>query len=137
MKDTARQTPAAAFDEADVLRQPPELGVPRPQAPAQPARRVPPPVERRGTAQTGQALPHSFSRQDDVAGDLEMLVHGFARDEQVHDLRRTLEDQVDPEVAHDALDGDWRLAPRAQRIGRLVAAAAADLDRVVDDAPAG
>src|SRR5439155_12999445 len=83
------------------------------------------------------SAPHSFSRQDDVAGDLEMLVHGFARDEQVHDLRRTLEDQVDPEVTHDALDGDRRLAARAQRIGRLVAAAAPDLHRVVDDAPAG
>src|SRR5206468_12384507 len=70
MKDTARQTPAAASDEADVLRQPPELGVPPPQAPAQPARRVPPPAERPGTAHAGHALPHSFSRQDDVAGDL-------------------------------------------------------------------
>jgi len=46
-----------------------------------------------------------------------MLVHRFARDEQVHDFRRTLEDQIDAEVAHDALDGVGLLAPRAQRVG--------------------
>src|SRR2546427_12506514 len=137
MKDAARQTPAAALDEAYIFRELPELGVARPQAPSQPPRRVPPPVEPRGADQTGQALPPSFSRQDDVAGDLEMFVHRFARDEQVHDLRRALEDQIDPEVAHDALDRYRRLAARPQRIGRLVAAAAADLHRVVDDAPAG
>src|SRR5439155_15439342 len=63
--------------------------------------------------------------------------HRLAGDEQVHDLARALEDEVDPEVAHDALDRHGFLPPRPQRVRGLVAATAADLYRLVDDAPAG
>src|SRR5205823_9231793 len=73
----------------------------------------------------------------DVARHLEVFVHRLPGDEQVHDLARPLEDQIDAEVAHDALDRHGPLSPGTQGVGRLVAAAAADLDRVVDDAPAG
>ena len=66
-----------------------------------------------------------------------MLIHCLAGDEQVHDLARAFEDQVDPEVAHDALHRHGLLAPRPQRVRGFVAAAAADLHRLVDDAPPG
>ncbi len=62
-----------------------------------------------------------------------MLVHRLAGHEQVHDLARALEDAVDAEVAHHALDPDRLLAARRQRALGLVAAAAADLHRVVDE----
>ena len=64
------------------------------------------------------------------------MIDRFTGDEQAHDLRRSLEDQVDPEVPHGPLDRDRRLPPGAERIGRLVAAAAANLQRVVDNPPA-
>src|SRR4029077_440545 len=48
MEDPGGQAATAALDEADMLRQPADLRVPRPQAPADPAPRIPPAVERRG-----------------------------------------------------------------------------------------
>src|SRR5437016_4190944 len=65
-----------------------------------------------------------------------MMVDRFSRDEEAHDLRRSLEDQVDTRVAHRSLDRNRLLATRALRIGGLVAAPAANLERVVDDSPA-
>jgi hypothetical protein len=73
---------------------------------------------------------------DDVAGDLEVLVDRLAGDEQLHDLARALEDAVDAHVAEELLGRDRLLAAVAQRLGGLVAAAAADLDQVVEDLPA-
>src|SRR6267143_3490504 len=113
MEYAAREAPAAVLDKADVLRQPPKLGEARPQIPAQPARRIPPAVEPRGADQARQPLTGGLPRQHHVARDLEMLVHRFARDEQVHDFRRAFEDQIDAEVAHDALDRHRLLAARA------------------------
>src|SRR5439155_131341 len=83
---------------------------------AKPAGRIPPAVEARGADQAGQPFARRLARHHDVAGDLEMLVHRFARDEQMHDLRRALEDQVDAEVAHDALDRHRGFAGAAQRV---------------------
>jgi hypothetical protein len=37
-------------------------------------------------------------------------IHGLARDEQVHDLARSLEDAIDAAIAQHALDADRRLA---------------------------
>ena len=71
-----------------------------------------------------------------LAGDLEVLVDGLARDQQVHDLGRALEDAVDAHVAHHLLDRDRLLAARLQRLGGLVAAAAAHLHQLVGDLPA-
>jgi len=51
----------------------------------------------------------------------------FAGDEEVHDLARAFEDQIDTEVTHRPLDGDRALPAGAQRVRSLVAAAAADL----------
>ncbi len=65
-----------------------------------------------------------------------MVIDRLTRDEQAHDLRRALEDQVDAEVAHRALDRNRLLPARLERLRRLVATTAADLQRVVDDAPA-
>src|SRR4051812_34544400 len=73
---------------------------------------------------------------EDVAGHLEVLIHRLAGDQQVHDLRRALEDAVDAHVAHDLLHGDGLLAARLQRLGGLVAAPAADLHQLVGDLPA-
>ena len=64
------------------------------------------------------------------------MIHGFACDEQPHDFRRPFEDQIDAEIAHRTLDWNRRLAASTKRIGGLVAAAAANLQRIVDDAPA-
>ena len=48
---------------------------------------------------------------------------------------RALENQIDARVAHRALDRDRLFAARAQRIGGLVAAAAANLHGVVHAVP--
>ena len=64
-----------------------------------------------------------------------MGIHRLAGDEEAHDLARALEDQVDAEVAHHPLDGIGPLAAAAQTVGGLVAAAALDLQGVVDDPP--
>src|SRR5512143_3931738 len=137
MEHAPRQAPGAALDEAHVLGQLAEFAVLGPEAPAEPARRVPPAVEQRRADQARKPLAGSLAGHHDVARDLEVLVHRLARDEQVHDLRGPLEDQVDAEVAHDALDRHRLLAARPQAVGGLVTAAAPDLQRVVDDAPAG
>jgi len=39
-----------------------------------------------------------------LAGGGQVPVQRLARDEEPHDLGRALEDEVDPEIAHDALD---------------------------------
>ena len=68
--------------------------------------------------------------------DLQVLVDRLAGDQQVHDLRRALEDPVDAHVAQQLLGGHRLLAARRQRLRGLVAAAAADLDHRVDGLPA-
>src|SRR5215218_9592168 len=75
-------------------------------------------------------------RLEDLARDLEVPVDRLARDKQVHDLGRALEDAVDAHVAQLLLDGDRPLAARLERLGGLVAAAAADLHQLVDHLPA-
>jgi hypothetical protein len=45
------------------------------------------------------------ARVQDVAGHREVLVDRLAGDEQVHDLRRALEDPVDAHVAQELLGG--------------------------------
>ncbi len=64
------------------------------------------------------------------------MIHGFTGDEEPHDLRRSFEDQIDPCIAHRSLDRNRAFAARAERVGRFVAAAAANLERVVYDVPA-
>ncbi len=84
------------------------------QRPAEPARRVPPGVERRHLRQRGELRGQRLVRVDDRARDLQVLVDHLAGHEEVHDLGRALEDLVDAEVAHHALDGD-RARRRARR----------------------
>ena len=67
---------------------------------------------------------------------LQVLVHRLARDDQVHDLRRALEDAVDAHVAQDLLDRHAAQAAGLQGPGGLVAAAAAHLHERIDDPPA-
>ena len=54
----------------------------------------------------------------------------------MHDLGRALKDAVDAHVAQSLLDRHGLLATRVERLGRLVAAAAAYLHELVDDGPA-
>ena len=135
VEHAAGEPAGSALHVAHVRRERSELGVLGPEAPADPAGRIPPGVEPRRARQPGQALPQRLPGQHHVPGDLQVPVDRLAGDEQVHDLARALEDQVDTEVAHDALDGHRLLAPGSQGVGGLVAAAAADLQRVVDDPP--
>jgi hypothetical protein len=60
-------------------------------------------------------------------------VHRLARDEQPHDLRRSLEDPVDAHVPQHLLGRHAPLAPRGQGRGGLVTAAAADLHQLIGD----
>jgi hypothetical protein len=64
---------------------------------------------------------------EEVTGYLEVLVDGLARDQQLHDLARSLEDAVDPHVTQHLLGGNRLLAPGEQRVGGLVDAAAANI----------
>src|SRR5439155_339165 len=84
-------------------------------------------VEAEDLGQGRQLFAERHLRVDEIAGHREVPVERFARDEEPHDLRGALEDQVDPEVAHHPLDRDRRLPARAQRIRRLVAALAAQV----------
>ena len=102
---------------------------------AQPARRIPGRIEAHDAPERRGLLALRRFLVDERERGLEVMVDRLARDEQAHDLRRPLEDQIDPRVAHRALDRDRPLAARAERVGGLVAAPAADLQRVVDDAP--
>ena len=65
------------------------------------------------------------------AGGREVGVDRLTGDQQLHDLRRPLEDPVDPQVAHDLLGGHRTLTAGGQRVGGLVAPATADLDQLV------
>ena len=64
-----------------------------------------------------------------------MRVERLARHDQVHHLRRTLEDAVDARVAQRHLDAGRTLAALVQRLRALVAAAAAHLHVVVVHLP--
>src|SRR5712691_9107575 len=135
MEDAAGQPPRPAGDVAHVTRQRSELAVAGPEAPSQPARRIPAGVEQPRAHEPREPLAQRPAREHHVPRHFEVLIQRLAGDEQVHDLARALEDQVDAEIAHDALDGVGLLAAGPQRVGGLVAAAAADLHRVVDDPP--
>ena len=135
-KICARQAARVALDEAQVRRQVAELGVARPAGPSRASgwgtsRRRRPAI----FGQRGELLGHALLRIDHGARDLEVLVHRLAGHEEMHDLARALEDLVDPVVAHHPLDADRLFAAGGERLLGLVAAAAADLHRVVDDLP--
>src|SRR6202042_2762134 len=72
----------------------------------------------------------------EVPGHLQVLVHRLSRDDQVHDLRRAFEDAVDAHVAHGLLDRYAAQPARLQGPNGLIAATAAHLHELVDDAPA-
>jgi len=86
-----------------------------------------------GEGQTG--LLQTALTLEKLAGDLEVLVDGLARDQQAHDLARSLKDAVDPHVTQDLLRRDRLLTPGEQRLRRLVTAAAPNLHQVVDHPP--
>ena len=93
-------------------------------------------VEAAGLRPPTSPCPQVDVRVEQVARDLQVLVDRLARDQQVHDLARALEDAVDAHVAQRLLDRHRLLAACLQRLGGLVAAPAAHLDELVDDPPA-
>src|SRR5207302_2725531 len=117
-------------------RQRAELAVARRhRAAAEPAREIPAGIELRDAAERSEFVLARRVLVNERERRLEMVIDRLARDEQPHDLRGPLEDQIDTKVAHRALDRDPRLAAAPQRVGGLVATATADLQRVVDDPP--
>src|SRR5690606_39836475 len=72
-----------------------------------------------------------------VAGGLQVGIDRVAGDQQVQDLGGAFEDAVDAQVTQDLLGGDGAFAGGPQRLGGLVAAAAADLDEFVGHLPGG
>ena len=136
-KISARELAARALDEAQVAsracrtRRSAGANSPRSPEPEVPGRRR----TRRPSGACASFFPSRHLGVDERAGDLEVLVDRLARHEEVHDLRGALEDEVDAQVAHRALDADRRLAARRERALLLVAAAAADLHRLVDEPP--
>src|SRR5206468_1283348 len=91
----ARQLARVALDEAQVRRELAEV-VERagPLALADGELRQPLRVEAAGLQRRARLLRQLDVALEDVARDLEVLVDRLARDEQVHDLRRALEDAV-------------------------------------------
>jgi hypothetical protein len=61
-------------------------------------------------------------RIDEPARHRQVGIHGVTIDQQVHDLRRTLEDPADPQVAQELLGGYATFASRRQRRRGLVPA---------------
>src|SRR5689334_630553 len=86
------------------------------------ARWVPDRIELHRVSERGALLRHGSLLVDDRERGLEVMVHRFARDEQAHDLRRPLEDQVDPRVTHCALDWNRPLSSGPERVSSLKAA---------------
>src|SRR5947209_1062217 len=72
--------------------------------PPQPERRVPLRVIGEDRREGAELLSRAVLRVDHRTRHLQMLVHRLARHEQMHDLARPLEDEVDAHVPHDALD---------------------------------
>ncbi|MYK69080.1 MAG: hypothetical protein F4020_05910 [Gammaproteobacteria bacterium] len=133
-----RELARTALDESHVPCQAPEFRESGPAAPAHPARGIPPGIVQPGAHQRGHPLAQRRPRIHQGPGQFQVLVHRLARDEQAHDLARTLEDAIDAHVAEQALHGSRHLlAPGTQGIGGLVPAAAPHLDRVVSQGPGG
>ena len=66
---------------------------------------------------------------------MQVFVDGFARDEEVHDLARALEDEIDSVVAHCSLDSNTRLAARREGAFGLVAATTSNLQGLIRELP--
>ncbi len=131
----AGEPPRRALHEAQVGGQRAELGVPRPERPAQPPGGVPPGVEGQDAGDGPELGRERLAGVHQGSRHLQVLVHHLAGHEQVHDLGRALEDLVDAVVAHHALDRDRVVAPRGEGLLGLVPAPAADLHRLVHDLP--
>ena len=72
----------------------------------EPARQVPRRIEFRHAAERRELLLASRLAVHEGKRRLEVVIDCFASDEQPHDLRRTLEDQIDAEVTHRTLNRD-------------------------------
>src|SRR5207302_6320384 len=86
VEHAACEPPGAALDEAHMPSQSIEFGISGPESPADPARRIPPPIERRGPCQTREPFLGRLAGHDDITRDLQMFVYRLAGDEQMHDL---------------------------------------------------
>src|SRR5262249_38073883 len=128
------QLAARPLDVAQVLRQRAELAVrPGPLALAGHQRGQPLGVEPAGLRRRAGLARGRDPRLDQPTGPRPVGGHRPAGDEQLHDLRGTLEDPVDPHVPHHLLGGHAPLAARGQRLRGLITAAAADLHQLVHD----
>src|SRR5450432_1922043 len=103
MEQRPRQFPGASLDEPHLPGEWTEFGVSRPATPPEPLPRIPHRVEAHTANQRRESLSRRRLRIDQVAGDDQMRVERFARDEEAHDLARSLEDPVDPEVSRHSL----------------------------------
>ena len=123
------------LDVAHVAGELAELAELREVRPAEVLGRIPGRVVRTGLGRGGELLAGRRLRLQNLVAALHVRVDRLAGDEEVLDLARPFEDAVDAHVAHDPLDRIGLLAARAQRLRRLVAAAAADLHQVIDHLP--
>src|SRR5258708_13161837 len=79
MEHVAREPPAGALHVADVLGERSEAGILGPEAPTDPARRIPPPVEQRGAYQTAQALADRLAGHPHVGKTIGQRLSGLVR----------------------------------------------------------
>src|SRR5438132_1176531 len=114
MEDRAPKVASGVLDVADVPRQLAELSIASEARAIDPARWIPRQVERRRLRHRRELLLQRRLGIDDVERKLQVVIDRFARDEQSHDLRRSLEDQIDPEIAHGPLDWNRGLAATRQ-----------------------
>ncbi len=125
------------LDEPQVPGQRAELGEgARAVPPADGEGRQPLGVEAAGLRGAAGLVRQGLVGIDDVAGHRQVGVDRLPGDDQPHDLAGALEDPVDAHVAQRLFGGERALAPGGQRVGGLIAAAAADLHQVVDQPPA-
>ena len=133
----ARELARVALDVPQVPGQLPELreGA-RSLAGAHRQLREPCGVEGAGFRRRPRLVGRADVPEHQVARHLQVLVDGLPGDQQVHDLRRPLEDAVDAHVAQHLLGRYRLLPPPGERLRGLVSAAAADLDHLVGGGPA-
>ena len=135
VEQAAAQAARRPVDVAHVFRQRSKLAVPRPASPAEPPGRIPHRVVECRLHERPHLRSKGGPRVGDRPGHLEVGVHCLARDEQPHDFTGALEDQVDSEITHHALDRLRSFSPFRQARRGLIATAPAELHRFIDDAP--
>src|ERR1700730_16869194 len=89
-------------------------------AAGQPLSWVPTGVKFSGTKHGLQSFRFGQGGIEDGTAYLQMRIQRLARNEETHDLARSLENRVDPAIAQKSFHSNGRFATAGERIGRFI-----------------